>query len=81
MGDLYRQWTKVKFGGGSIGGLTETTIILGKGQKITELDYDNITINPLDFVYPLKKIKNTNENGLSSNYISIEEGYFITSNE
>ena len=48
MADI-RQRSRVKFGGGSVLGLSETSIILGKGEKITDIDYNNITRNRLFF--------------------------------
>jgi hypothetical protein len=80
MGDSFKQRSRVKFGGGSFNGFTETTILLGKGQKITEIDYHNISINPLIFQYPLLQTYDFTNN-LGSNFISIADGVYITSNE
>jgi hypothetical protein len=67
----------VSFAGGNSLGLTELSILIGKGRNIKELDYNNITVNPLLFESPLLTTKNI----AGSNIVSIEDGVFITSNE
>ena len=67
----------VGFSGGNSLGLNELSILIGKGRNIKELDYNNITVNPLLFESPLLTTKNI----AGSNIVSIEDGVFITSNE
>ena len=57
MGDLIKNSRTVTFSGGNSLGLTQTTILYGKGQNITDIDYDKITINPLVFIILLLKKK------------------------
>ena len=45
----------VGFKNGGMYSFTQTTILIGKGENITNINYNNITINPLVFEYPLKK--------------------------
>jgi hypothetical protein len=83
MADI-RQRSRVKFGGGSVLGLSETSIILGKGEKITDIDYNNITRNRLFFdnnyfIHKYEIIDPVNK--LGSNIISIDPNIFITYNE
>ena len=42
MGDLIKNSRTVTFSGGNSLGLTQTTILYGKGQNITDIDYDKI---------------------------------------
>jgi hypothetical protein len=44
---------KLRLGGGGVNALNESTILYGKAQNITDINYENITINPLNFKYPL----------------------------
>jgi len=52
-----RQSAKIKLGGGSIGSLTPDTILYGRANNITDIDYENITVHPLNFKYPFKQDK------------------------
>ena len=47
-----RQSAKIKLGGGGLNALTKDTILRGKGQNITDIDYDNIINNRLVFQGP-----------------------------
>ena len=70
---------KLKLGGGGVNSLNEATILYGKGQNIKNIDYDNITINPLKFEYPLiiEKKYDVNTNLSYSNIsISTDEYYY-----
>ena len=69
----------IKLGGGAINGLDETTILYGKGQNIVNLDFNNITINPLNFKYPLIFTSNVYfNNDLTSNEITIDSNYIYS---
>ena len=80
MGDLIKNSRTVTFSGGNSLGLTQTTILYGKGQNITDIDYDKITINPLVFHYPLvkEKILYDSVNELYNNVIYIDNNAIIS---
>jgi len=72
---------KIKLGGGGVNALNESTILYGKAQNITDINYDNITVNPLNFTYPLSKTKVFYGNDLSSNEIKFDvDAYYFKSN-
>jgi len=62
---------KLKLGGGGVNTLNEASILYGKGQNIKQIDYDNITVNPVIYDYPLTIEKIYSSNLLSSNKVSI----------
>ena len=68
------QGQKLKLSGGTVSGLTSSTILLGLGGNITDLDFNNITYNKLYPKYPLildnSKSRTTTTNG--SNILSID---------
>jgi len=72
---------KIKLGGGGINALNESTILYGKAQNITEINFDNITVNPPNFKYPLIKTKVPYLNDLFTNDITFAtEAYYYKSN-
>ncbi len=80
MTDLKKQSAGIKLSGGIAGTLNPNTVIFGKGQNITNIDYENITINPLNFQYPIIKTPRLYdiENFLSSNDIYIADEYLTS---
>jgi len=69
---------KLRLGGGGVNALNESTILYGKAQNITDINYENITINPLNFKYPLSKSNVYYGNDLTSNEITfaVDDYYF-----
>ena len=69
---------KLRLGGGGVNALNESTILYGKAQNITDINYENITINPLNFKYPLSRSNVLYDNDLSSNEITfaVDDYYF-----
>ena len=73
---------RLNIGGGLIGALTPQTILYGKGNYITELNYNNISINRLVFQSPLTITKRIISGTLnSSNDISIDTNLIYYKNE
>ena len=80
-----RQSAKIKLGGGGVNGLTPDTVLYGKGENIKNLDYNNISINPLIFQSPLSIINsidnnNSNNDLTTFNYVSIDLSNYDNSN-
>jgi hypothetical protein len=72
---------KRTFGGDNISGLNESTILYGVATNITEINFDNITVNPLNFIYPLSIEKIYYGNDSSSNEIRFDvNAYYFKSN-
>jgi len=72
---------KLKLGGGGVNTLNEASILFGKGQNIKQIDYENITVNPLKFDYPLIITKTLDtDTSLYSNILSIStDAYYYKS--
>ncbi len=78
---MLQRSAKIKLGGGGVNTLNESTILYGKGYNVTEINYDNITVNPLNFVYPLSLDKIYYNTDLSSNEITFDTNiYYYKSN-
>jgi hypothetical protein len=78
-----RSTGKLKLGGGGVDTLNEATILYGKGENIKELNYDNITVNPLVFTYPIiiEKKSSTVSPYLPYNELSISNDAFYYKSE
>ena len=73
---------KVTFGGGNVSGFTPGTILEGIGYNITEIDYNNITINKLVFKEPITFTTcNIEGETNTSNEISINRDLIYYKNE
>ena len=82
-----RQSAKIRLGGGGINSFTKDTILRGKGENITDIDYNNIVNNKLIFIGPEVIIENTglDINNLSCNIVRFNSNLYydrkyITSN-
>ena len=71
-----RQSAKIKLGGGGLNVLTKDTILRGKGQNITDIDYDNIVNNRLVFEGPELFVRKTE---INTTDITCNIVYFNTS--
>ena len=63
--------SRVKYGGGSVNALTKDTILRGKGENITGIDYNNIVNNRLIFIGKEFIIEKTNKNNEDITYSNI----------
>jgi hypothetical protein len=71
---------KLKLGGGGVDLLDTSTILYGKAQFITNIDYKSIELNKLIFQAPLQEISVRNENFMYETHISIMDGVYYTKN-
>ena len=77
------QGQKIKLSGGSVSGLTSSTILYGLGGNITDLDFNKIKYNKLYSVYPLildnSNSRTTTKDG--SNILSIDLSEYYKKDE
>ena len=77
-----QQSGRIRLGGGNVGSLTPDTILYGKATNITDINYNNITVNKLVFKEPLT-FTNCNISGSTntSNEITIDSNLIYYKND
>ena len=78
-----RQSARIKLGGGGLNSLTKDTILRGKGQNITDIDYDNIVNNRLVFEGPDLYITKTSidANDITCNIVHFDRSSYYRNYE
>ena len=77
------QGQKLKLSGGSVSGLTSSTILYGLGGNVVDLDFNKIRYNKLYSVYPLNLDNSVSRTSLEegSNVLSIDLSQYYKKDE